>query len=277
MLTISHVQATFRHPNRGSYPELANLTAEQIYDGKMGPGGLYLAANMARALHLEPGHIVLDLGCGRGATSCFLASYYSVVVITLDLWNPAAVIHRRTRAADLAQRVIPLRADVTQVLPFAEDYFDAIFCMDAIHYFGADQGFFPHLLAHLKPDGRLVIGSPCFSHEFTSCQLAHLPGEYDDGTSLWPKEFSRYHSPAWWGDLIARTGLATVTACQELADGIVLWEDDTLDSLAHGQSEQSALRDAAQILYGHNHPDYPYLTHFILVAQKNPSQGVGPA
>ena len=243
----------------------------------MGPGGLYLATYMARALHLEPGKLVLDLGCGRGATSCFLAGQYSATVIALDLWNPATAIYRRARAANVTERVIPLRLDVTQTLPFAEDYFDAIFCMDAIHYFGANSGFFSRLLALLKPGGRLVIGSPCFSHEFTSSQLAHMPCEYDDGTSLWPNEFSRYHSPSWWGDLISGTGLVTVTTCQELPDGIVLWEDDTLDNMARGQSEQAALKDAAQILYGRNHPDFPYLTHFLLAAQKDPSQGERPS
>src|SRR5271169_4986848 len=99
MLTISNLQATFRHLNRADYPELAGLAPEQIYDGKMGPGGLYLAVRMARTLHLEPGQRVLDLGCGQGATSCFLASHYSAIVIALDLWIPATVIHRRTQAA----------------------------------------------------------------------------------------------------------------------------------------------------------------------------------
>jgi len=271
MLTLDRIHSTFRHLDSRDYTELVALTPEQIYDAKMGPGALYLAVRMARTLDLRPDQVVLDVGCGRGVTSVFLAGHYGATVVAVDLWNPADVIAARAHAAGLAHRVLPLRLDIAAPLPFAEAYFDAIFCMDAIHYFGANPGFFPHLLKHLKPGGRLTLGSPCFSAEFTAAQLASLPHEYDDGTRLWPDEFSRYHSPRWWADLIASTGMTTLHTCQELPDGVVMWEDDALYNIAHGQNEKITLTDAAQIVFGRDHPDWARLTHFVVTVVKKPS------
>jgi SAM-dependent methyltransferase len=268
LLSIADVKAGFRRLEELEYPELAGLTRAQIYDGKMGPGGLYLAARMARTLTLKPGMTILDLGCGRGATSVFLARQFGVNVLAVDWWISANELNSRTHQAGL--NIVPLHLDITQALPFAESCFDAIFCMDAIHYFGANPGFIPHLLRHLKPGGRLCIGSPCFNEEFDAAQLSNLPHEYDDGTRLWNEEFSKYHSPHWWADRFRETGLVTVLSVEELPDGVVMWEDEVLWNLERGpKSPEESLVDARQIAYGYNHR--PYLTHFVLTVEARPA------
>jgi predicted RNA methylase len=75
-MDIETALRTFRSPDLATYPELAGYTREQIYDGTIGGGALYLAAAMARTMDLCAGQRVLDLGCGRGATSMFLAERY---------------------------------------------------------------------------------------------------------------------------------------------------------------------------------------------------------
>ena len=264
MLSISDLKTRFRRLKEVEYPELAGLTRAQIYDGKMGPGGLYLAARMARTLSLKRGTTIMDLGCGRGATSVFLARQFGVNVLAVDWWISANELYSRTQQAGL--NIVPMHLDITQALPFAESCFDAIFCMDAIHYFGATPGFLPHLLRHLKPGGRLCIGSPCFNEEFDAAKLHNLPHEYDDGTKLWNEEFSKYHSPHWWADLFRQTGLVTVLSVEELHDGVVMWEDEVLWNLERAaKSDEEALIDARQIAYGYNHR--PYLTHFVLTVE----------
>jgi len=264
LLSLEGVRAGFRRLKDGEYPELAGLTRAEIYDGKMGPGGLYLAARMARTLFLKRGMTVMDLGCGRGATSVFLARQYGVNVFAVDWWISANELYSRTREPGLS--IVPMHLDVTQALPFAEFSFDAIFCMDAIHYFGANSGFLAHLLGHLKPGGRVCIGSPCFNEEFDAATLHDLPQVYDDGTTLWNQEFSKYHSPHWWADLFQQTGLVNVLSVEELHDGVVMWEDEVLWNLERGEkSDEESLVDARQIAYGYKHR--PYLTHFVLTVE----------
>jgi SAM-dependent methyltransferase len=263
-MNVAEIRSKFRSPRAADYPELTGYTRAEIYEGKMGPGGLYLAARMSRCLHLRGGQRVLDLGCGRGTTSAFLAKRFDVAVVAVDLWIPATQLYERFRRDRIDDRVVPLNLDVTAALPFAHDYFDAIFCMDSIHYYGGNPAFWAHLLPHLKPGGRLCLGSPCFSGEFPSGAV--LPPEYDDGTDLWPVEFSRYHSPGWWADLIRRTGAMQSVESSAIEDGIILWEDDVLQSLECGGTIETAATDAAQITF--RRADLPYLTHFVLAAQK---------
>jgi hypothetical protein len=52
----------YRSPDRAGYPELDGYTRDEIHEGCLGGGALYLAARMARALRLTPGDFVLDLG-----------------------------------------------------------------------------------------------------------------------------------------------------------------------------------------------------------------------
>jgi len=265
-MNIIEIKKSFRTPDADNYPELKGYSREEIYAGKMGPGGLYLAAQMSRLLKPAPGQRILDLGCGKGTTSIFLAKQFDAAVFAVDLWVKAEKLYENVSKHGLENRVIPLNMDITEPLPFAPEYFDAIFCMDAVHYFGTSPDFWRHLLPHLKSGGRLSIGSPCFSAEFSESALANLPEVYDDGTDLWPDEFSKYHSPDWWANIIEGTGLVKILDSNILADGEIYWEDDILDNLARGGDEAAALVDAAQVTF--RQPGIPYLTHFVLSAEK---------
>jgi SAM-dependent methyltransferase len=266
-MNINQIKAEFRTPDITKYPEISKYSRDMIYDEKMGPGGLYLAVLMARELNLRPNMKVLDLGCGKGATSFFLAKHYGVNVFAVDLWIKSTVIFDRIVQNNLSDKVIPLNLDITQKIPFANDYFDAIFCMDSIHYYGGNIQFWEHLLPHLKIGGKLCIGSPCFNEEFSKETLNNLPFVYDDGTDLWSNEFSKYHSPKWWKALLEKTGKFKEIESSEIDDGIILWEDDLLNNIENNIDNKTILTDAAQIAF--KQKGIPYLTHFILSALKN--------
>ena len=135
-MNIQQIRETFRTPAVSDYPELQGYSREEIYEGKMGSGGLYLAAQMARRMQLMEGQRVLDVGCGGGASSVFLAKEFGVSVVAIDLWLSAAEKHDRFQHHGVDDRVMPLNLDITGELPFADDYFDVVFCMDSVHYYG---------------------------------------------------------------------------------------------------------------------------------------------
>jgi SAM-dependent methyltransferase len=206
---------------------------------------------------------VLDLGCGRANTSLFLARTFDVKVIALDLWIAADDILHIARSARLEDSVLPLNMDVTQRLPFADRYFDLVFCMDAFHYFGANPGFLAHIGKHLRPGGYLVVGNPCFDREFSGPP----PYVYEPP---WSQEFSKYHSPAWWKDLFERSALFDSVQAEEPANGMAYWEDDVLHALSSGSAKDLAQleNDAAQIVFGRDNPQHPRLTHYILSCKR---------
>src|SRR5574340_856608 len=172
---VQEAMAQYRSPDPADYPELADCTRDEIYFDSFGGGAMYLAAHMVRTLRMRRGDIVLDLGCGRGETSIFLARHFGVQVVAVDLWTPATFLNEKLAARGYRDRVTPLNLDITGRLPFAERYFDAVFCMNSFSFYGGSLEFLNHLLPHLRPRGQLAIGSEVLSGEFTPEQLASPP------------------------------------------------------------------------------------------------------
>ncbi len=149
------VRSYFRRLDRGDYPEVASYSWEEIYSHgeNMAPGGLYLAARMTRSMNLKEGDIVLDIGCGRGDSSIFLAKHFGVTVVCFDLWVSSTFISRKVRRQEYRRAVFPLDLDATQDLPFPDDYFDLLFCMQALHSFDAN----PDLLRRLIGNSEFLL------------------------------------------------------------------------------------------------------------------------
>jgi len=108
MLTIEEAKRTFRGPNQADYPELKDCAREDIYRDCYRGGALYLAVRMSRTLRLKPGEIVLDLGCGKGETSIFLARHFGVQVIALDLWTSATDLNCKFAARGYRNQIVPV-------------------------------------------------------------------------------------------------------------------------------------------------------------------------
>ena len=272
-MNIQEAQATFRSPNLADYPELAGYSREQIYDETIGGGALYLAARMVRTLRLNRSDVVLDLGCGKGATSIFLARHFGVKVIAVDLWHPAALLNDKFIARGLRQAIVPLHLDVTRELPFAENYFDAIFSMNSFSFYGGTVEFLRHLLKHLKPGGQLAVGSEVLSDEFTPEQLAHPPYEYafklpppNEHVDVFADDFRKQHTPQWWKNFFAESGLLEVEDCHELEDATILYEDLVLYNIEHNLDPEDVEISIAQLEYGQT--QRPRKSLFTITARK---------
>src|ERR1700730_12550255 len=121
-----------------------------------GANALWLTEWLTAALDLRPGMRVLDLGCGRASSSIFLHREFDVLVWATDLWFSASENIQRIRDAGVEDAVFPIHADARS-LPFAEEFFDAIVCIDSFSYYGTDDLYLNYFARFVKPGGPVGI------------------------------------------------------------------------------------------------------------------------
>lgn len=269
-LDAATIQATFRRLTPERHPILDQVSRDVVYDhGRwMAPGGLVLADAMARRLALEPGQRVLDLGCGRGQSSIFLARRYDVSVVSVDLWITTDERRRTAAAVHLDHRITPLQGDIRRGLPAAYGGFDAISCLQAFHTFGTAPATLRYLATLLKPGGRLCLAQGCLSDEVTV-----LPPAFSD-TGGWHADYQRYHSPGWWHSHVRSSGLFDIEVCDELDDGGVFWEDDVLYRGDRAGWSRDYLSQSEWLIrhIQHGQTRRPRLTHLLLAATRRSPQ-----
>ena len=99
----------------------------------------FITPNVMRLLEeahlpLKKGMRMLDLGCGKGLSSLYLAKEYEVTVFAADLWIAPTENYEFFRSLGMEDQIFPIYADAN-ALPFAKGFFDAIISVDAYHYF----------------------------------------------------------------------------------------------------------------------------------------------
>jgi len=79
-----------------------------IKKNMMGPNSMKTLEELLQGVPLKSGMRVLDLGCGNGLTSIFLAKEYGVQVFAVDLWISATENYKRFKQMGLENEIIPI-------------------------------------------------------------------------------------------------------------------------------------------------------------------------
>jgi len=198
------------------YPKTKKYDNSWIEENWMGPNPLYLLEELCGNMKLTPGMKVLDMGCGKGLTSVFLAKEFGVTVFANDLWIDATENWQRFEAAGVGDRVFPIHAEA-HALPYASGFFDAVISIDSYHYYGADEMYFPCTFSKLvKAGAQIGIASPGLIQEYES-------GYPETLKSFWEGELFAFHSAKWWRHLWEKTGIVDITACYDIPDPKAIW------------------------------------------------------
>ncbi|GKX29472.1 SAM-dependent methyltransferase [Vallitalea longa] len=181
-----------------------------IKENMMGPNSMMVLENLLEDVPLTSNMRVLDLGCGKGLTSIFLAKEYGVQVFAVDLWISASENYKRFEKIGLQDQIIPIHADAKS-LPFAEDYFDAVISIDAYHYFGCDETYFDSYLSkYLKKDALIAIAVPGMKYEIHNC----IP---DEMKPFWEEEALKlWNSCFWWEKLLLKSNDFKIKKIREM-------------------------------------------------------------
>lgn len=185
----------------------------------MGPNAMRVAEELSSCLQLNEKLKVLDLGCGCGLSSLLLAKKYGVSVFAADLWIPPTENHERFKSVGIADKVIPISVDATKGLPFANDYFDVLFSVDAYHYFGDNDKMLSTVTPLVKKGGFIAVAVPGLKYEFGS----NVPQEMQP---FWNNDIERtIHSMEWWQDLWRKEKNIEIVDCREMSCCTQAWQE----------------------------------------------------
>jgi ubiquinone/menaquinone biosynthesis C-methylase UbiE len=180
-----------------------------------GANSLWLTEWLAEAMQLRAGMRILDLGCGRGASSIFLHREFGVQVWATDLWFSTDERLQRIRDADAGDAVFPIHADA-RALPFAAAFFDAVVSIDSFFYYGTDDLYANYLARFVKPSGSIGIAGAGLTQEIDGPIPDHL-------RTWWQPSMCCLHSAAWWRRHWERGGVLDVKLADTMPDGWRHW------------------------------------------------------
>jgi tocopherol O-methyltransferase len=113
-----------------------------------------LVEHLAQIANIRPGHAILDVGCGTGASSIHLAKQYKVEAtgitispVQVDLANQAAAKNNVNATFQLMD---------AEAMKF-EKLFDVVWSVESISHYQDIANFFASAARHLKPNGIVAV------------------------------------------------------------------------------------------------------------------------
>lgn len=193
-----------------------------INQNMMGPNSMKMLEELLQSVKLKKGMRILDLGCGKGLTSIFLAKETSVEVFATDLWISANENYQTFKSMGLEKQIIPIHADAMD-LPYADEYFDALISIDSYYYFGTEPDYMDTKLAPLiKKGGIIAIAFPGVKKELNGV----LPDEMMLSWAEVKDEILKtFHSIEWWKDLLSKSKEITIESIHEMQCHDECWQD----------------------------------------------------
>jgi SAM-dependent methyltransferase len=112
-------------------------------------------------LELSPGKRLLDIACGSGGPALRIATKTGCSLVGIDIHEGAVSTANSLAAKDgLSGRAEFRVANAAEPLPFADAFFDAITCIDAINHLPDRPRVLSDWARLLKPGGRLLFTDP---------------------------------------------------------------------------------------------------------------------
>ena len=148
-----------------------------LYDPmvKLAGGARFVQTLIAQA-ELQPGHVVLDIGCGTGTLAVAIKrAHPGVTVIGVDPDQPA--LDRAARKASRAGVTIRFERGFADALAYADGTFDRVFSSMMFHHLGRNERsqVLSEVRRVLKPGGRLeFLDLAAGTHSFFA-RMLHPP------------------------------------------------------------------------------------------------------
>jgi len=173
-------------------------------------------------LDLQPGHKILDIGCGTGRHTCAAYALKGVWAVgaDIDIDDVCETRRRLTLHDQLGEHgggLWSVAAANIRCLPFKDQAFDLVICSEVLEHIANETTPVREIIRVLKPGKNLVVSVPRYgpeyicwflSEEYRTASNGHVriyqSGELTTilekaGVQKWSSHFAHsLHSPYWW-------------------------------------------------------------------------------
>jgi tocopherol O-methyltransferase len=141
------------HIHHGYYENNQNLTPQAAQEK--------LIEKLADILKIEPNNKILDIGCGMGGSSLWLADQCGAMVTGITLSPKQVAIARTNAQTKNIKNVTFMVEDALSLESFADNSFDIIWSLESCEQFFDKRLFIQQAFRVLKPNGKFLLATWC--------------------------------------------------------------------------------------------------------------------
>jgi len=185
-----------------SDPEVSYFELQAYVGTTKHMGGLETTKELIELCHIGKDTYVLDVGCGVGATACYLAKAQGCHAVGVDLRESMVA-----RSVERAQRLgvtdrVEFRVADAQALPFDDGHFDVVLCESVATFIQDKQRVADELARVAKPGGYVGLNEEIWLKTPSAEHVEMARRTFDIGPEVPTSEE--------WLEILRRAGLRDV-------------------------------------------------------------------
>lgn len=124
-----------------------------------------LIEKLVNLLDLAPQSHILDVGCGMGGSSLYLAKNYDAIVTGITLSPKQVELARNNAQKHHVKQVVFQVEDALRLNSFSDNSFDIVWSLESCEQFFDKNKFIQEAYRVLKPGGQLMLATWCSNRE----------------------------------------------------------------------------------------------------------------
>jgi tocopherol O-methyltransferase len=120
-----------------------------------------LIEKLLALLEISPGDKILDVGCGMGGSSLYLAKKYGATVTGITLSQKQVEMATQLASENRVDNVSFKVEDALSLASFPDNSFDIVWSLESCEQFYDKEMFIQQAFRVLKPGGRLMLATWC--------------------------------------------------------------------------------------------------------------------
>ncbi len=166
-------------------------------------GGLEATRKLIEACHIDKDSYVLDVGCGVGITTCYLAKESGCKVVGVDLSEMMVERSKKKARRKNVEDIVECMIGDAQDLPFRDGIFDAVISESVVAFSKDKQKVINEYTRVTKPGGYVGINEVTWLETPPPELVEYLYRALGQAEFLYPDG---------WKDLLEKAALTGVTA-----------------------------------------------------------------